>query len=149
MFTNVNTLEELKKEYRKLARKFHPDNGGSEEKMKELNNEFDRLSKMFSEKENKSFDADEYKNIIDVLSQYDVTIEIIGTWIWVRGNTYPIKAILSELGFSWGNKKKAWYWYEGEYKKRSKKEFTLDEIKNMHGCETVKKGSVNKCLLGA
>ena len=30
-FKNVNTIEELRKQYKDLLKKFHPDNGGSEE----------------------------------------------------------------------------------------------------------------------
>lgn len=33
-FTNCKTLEELRKEYKKLVKKNHPDMGGSEEEMK-------------------------------------------------------------------------------------------------------------------
>ncbi|GKX27857.1 molecular chaperone DnaJ [Vallitalea longa] len=150
MFSNVNTLEELKKEYRRLARKFHPDNGGSLEKMKELNNEFDRLSKTFSNQENVEFNSETFRNIINSLSQYDITIEIIGTWIWVSGNTYKIKDKLKELKFKWSRNKKSWYWYEGEYKKHTKKQFTMSDIKSMHGCKVVKQGTTtNTNFIGA
>ncbi|MGR9635292.1 hypothetical protein ACU82A_30375 [Bacillus cereus] len=36
--------------------------------------------------------ADTFQNIIDSISKYDdIEIEIIGVWIWITGNTYPIK----------------------------------------------------------
>lgn len=36
-FINVNTLEELRKQYKELLKKYHPDNGGSEEITKAVN----------------------------------------------------------------------------------------------------------------
>lgn len=44
-FTGVLTLEELHKRYIKLARQYHPDIGGNEEIMKEINAERDELQK--------------------------------------------------------------------------------------------------------
>ena len=37
------TLEELKKQYRKLVFQHHPDKGGDADKMKAVNNEYDAL----------------------------------------------------------------------------------------------------------
>ena len=43
-FNNINTLEELKKQYKKLAMKYHPDRpNGSEEIMKQVNNEYEKM----------------------------------------------------------------------------------------------------------
>ena len=42
-FTNINSFSDLKSQYRSLAMANHPDRGGSEEAMKAINAEFDRL----------------------------------------------------------------------------------------------------------
>lgn len=42
-FQNINTLDELRTAYRALLKKFHPDNGGSEEATKEINLEYEKL----------------------------------------------------------------------------------------------------------
>lgn len=41
-FSDCNTLDELKKKYRKLAMENHPDRGGDEDTMKKINDEYDR-----------------------------------------------------------------------------------------------------------
>ena len=42
-FKNIETLEDLKKQYRALAMQNHPDRGGDAETMKAINNEYDEL----------------------------------------------------------------------------------------------------------
>ena len=42
-FENVKTLDELKKQYRRLAMKYHPDMGGSTEAMQQINAEHDAI----------------------------------------------------------------------------------------------------------
>ena len=44
-FQGITTLKELRKEYRRLVVKHHPDNGGNEDVIKEINAEYDRLFK--------------------------------------------------------------------------------------------------------
>lgn len=44
-FQEITTLKELRKEYRRLVVKHHPDNGGSEDVIKEINSEYDILFK--------------------------------------------------------------------------------------------------------
>lgn len=51
-FINVNSLEELKKQYRKLALANHPDKGGKNEVMQEINVEFDVLFKIWKDSAN-------------------------------------------------------------------------------------------------
>lgn len=49
-FNNVTSLEDLKKQYRKLALANHPDKGGRTEVMQEINIEFDVLFKVWKDK---------------------------------------------------------------------------------------------------
>ena len=42
-FTNIHTLDELKREYRRLAFANHPDRGGDVETMKAINAEYEAM----------------------------------------------------------------------------------------------------------
>ena len=42
-FKNVQSMQDLKSQYKKLARVHHPDCGGDTQNMQALNNEFDAL----------------------------------------------------------------------------------------------------------
>ena len=48
---NIRTMEELRREYRKLMKENHPDVGGTEEAAKEINAEYDRLYAILSRQE--------------------------------------------------------------------------------------------------
>ena len=47
-FRGCNSLQELKKEYKKLLKINHPDNGGDLVTMQEINAEYAKLEKVFS-----------------------------------------------------------------------------------------------------
>ena len=145
-FQSVTNLEDLKKQYRKLSLKLHPDReGGNEKAFISMKAEYDTLFKLL-EKGKSTEEATAYTDIIDALMKYDLDIEIIGTWVWIAGNTYEIKDLIKELGFKWAAKKKMWYWHSGEYTRRSKKKFDISEIREMHGSEKVKTASKQRKL---
>ena len=157
-FKNVETLEELRKQYRDLLKKFHPDNGGSEEITKEINTEYEQLFKVLKNRheskgtgrtdseskksyENMKWNFEEDEKLRDILNKVihfeDITIEIIGSFIWISGNTYPYKKELKELGFKWASQKKNWYWHSESYVKKSHKNLSMDEIRNYYGSTEV------------
>ena len=50
-FNNVNTLEELRKQYKELLKKYHPDNpNGSTKATQEINAEYDNLFKVLKDR---------------------------------------------------------------------------------------------------
>ena len=129
-FKNIETLEQLRKAYKDLLKKYHPDNGGSEEITKAINSEYEQLfkvlknrhesktagteSKTSSYENNKySFEEDEkLREILQKIIHFEgVTIEICGSWIWLSGNTYQYRKEFKEIGFKWASTKKQWYWH--------------------------------------
>ena len=108
-FENVKTLDELKKQYRRLAMKYHPDMGGSTEAMQQINAEHDALFEMLKKQHNASADeyhqttetAAEFRDIIDFLMKFDdLEVELVGSWVWCGGNTKPHKDDLKAAGFT-------------------------------------------------
>ena len=51
-FANIETIADLKKEYRKLIKANHPDNGGDTWTMAEINNEYEKLFNLLKEGHN-------------------------------------------------------------------------------------------------
>ena len=145
-FSEVTGINEAKKVYKTLAKKLHPDVGGSEEEFKILNavyNDFIENKIYFSN--DFKIDLDLEKIISQILHFENITIELVGSWIWLSGDTKEIKDKLKELGFKWASKKKMWYY--GEMKGKSHGEKSLDEIKDKYGSKTFKKKENEKIAI--
>lgn len=142
-FENVSGINEAKKVYKTLAKKLHPDVGGSEEEFKILNSVYnDFIEHKIHFSNDSKIDIELEKIISQILHYEDITIELVGSWIWVSGNTKSIKDKLKELGFKWASKKKVWYY--GEMKGRNPKEKSLDEIKSKYGSTSFKSNEKKK-----
>ncbi len=144
------TLEELKAMYRALALKHHPDCGGDTEVMKIVNAEFETLfpglKNIHKNKDGETYQREttetpeHFRDIINSLLSLkmdSVDIELIGSFLWVSGNTRPYKDQIKALGFKWSQNKTAWYIAPEDYRKRSRKQFDMDEIRIMYGCSKV------------
>lgn len=158
-FNNVETLEELRRQYRDLLKKFHPDNkDGSTKATQEINAEYDKLfnvlknrheSKATDNKENNAktdfsnmkYDFSEDAKLREMLNKiihFDgITIEIIGNWLWINGNTYQYRKELKDLGFKFAGQKKSWYWHSEAFRKRSHKKLSMEDIRNYYGSTEV------------
>lgn len=148
-FKDCRTAEEVKAEYRKLCKLHHPDNGGDEETMKEVNAQFtaafNRLKNTHRKQDGTTWTAEagskaeshetpeEFIDIINRLMKHNLTIEIIGSFVWVSGDTKPVKDDLKSMNFKWHSKKLMWYLAPAWYSKKSKKDYSMEEIRDMFG----------------
>ena len=161
-FKGLNNLQELRKQYRDLLKKFHPDNGGNVADMQEINAEYDKLFKVLknthegkakgnskAETENGAkssyndnmYDWENDKALREALEKIiafeGIEIEIAGQWIWVSGNTYNYKKELKEIGFKWASQKKQWHFHTEIFRKKSRKSLSMDEIRGYYGSTKV------------
>ena len=125
--SNISTTEELRREYRRLAKLNHPDTGGDTEDMKQINAEYDRLYAILSRQEaqERHQGEQEYKDttedkaaedkairaVLDALVNVNATVEVVGCWVWVSEGSYPYRELLKSLGFKFAPKKRAWCWH--------------------------------------
>jgi len=135
-----NTMADIKAAYRTAAKKYHPDvNPNGLELMKIINSAFAFLKENINTwscdqgTEEQAID----KTISDLFDKIKgfagVTAEVCGSWLWLSGNTFEYKKALKSYGFRFAGKKKQWYWRPADYKKKSRKVFTMDEIRNTFG----------------
>ena len=154
-FNNVRTLSELRSQYKELLKRYHPDNGGSEESTKAINVEYEELFKVLKNRhengsdrkenttthQNMKYDFAEDAELRAALQKIicfgGIIIEICGSFIWVSGNTYQYKKEFKKFNFKWASQKKQWYWRPETYKKKSHKALSIEDIRNYYGSTRV------------
>ena len=150
-FAGIETLEELKKEYKRLALLHHPDRGGDTATMQDINAEYDSLfdgvKDFHKNKDGETYTkateetASEWREVISrllSLRMVGVDIEVIGSFLWVSGNTKPYREELKKMGMRWSQNKAAWYLSPPGYKRFSNREYSMDDIRTLYGSQRVK-----------
>ena len=145
-FNHCRTLDELKKEYRRLAMIHHPDHGGNPEIMKAINSEYKRAFETLKTQHNATAEEhkrtteapEEFINIINALVKIPgLIVELCGCWLWISGDTKPAREDLKAAGCRWSSSKKMWYWRhqeDGAHWSRGKK--SMGEIRAKYGSQT-------------
>lgn len=146
-FQFTDDINNLREQYRKLAKKYHPDLNPNvdENLMKEVNNEYEQLLSGIHTVNGKNYSYDAEKSwqskFIETLKLFasinGIFVEMIGNWIWISGETKPIKEKIKELGFKFSGKKLAWYWKNYIYFKQTNKKFQLDELRDIYGSRQI------------
>lgn len=154
----IDSFEQIKQAYKRMIQKYHPDRNAAGLHiaqainaaylfLKELNKEgkldsyFTRMAEEFQENKKQG-----NPGIAEVLSVAinkiihipGITIEVCGIWVWVSGDTKPIKDQLKQAGFLWHSKKGMWYFRPEESKYRRSKGFDMETIRMRYGSTTLR-----------
>lgn len=142
-FSNCQTLQEVKRKFKELAMLHHPDRGGNTAIMQEINNEYGSLIKnpAFSFAEQTEEEQEEFIKYPEIINQIigleGISIELIGNWIWLSGNTYPYRSQLKQIGLFFASKKVMWYYRPADYKSTNKSPKTIDYIRQKYGTDKI------------
>lgn len=148
-FEGLIGQEEIKARFKDLAKENHPDCGGCVDVMKEINKQYDDVLSGIYQKAGKSITEIEelLKNsqavrdkLCEIVLMPDVLVELCGEWLWVSGNTKPIKDKLKEAGFKWSKNKTAWYWranYQRKFWRGNHESWDIERIRNQYGSQKV------------
>ncbi len=135
-FRGCATAEEIRNLYRKLCKQVHPDLGPKEETetrtrlMQDLNAAYARWIAMAGQKEAfekarrqgkqppTAQDFSDRAKVDEAIRQAiekivileGIEIEVCGLWVWVSGDTRPVKEQLKAAGYRFAGDKKKWYY---------------------------------------
>lgn len=150
-FSSSMTVDEIKLEFRRLAKIHHPDLGGDLEEMKRLNAEFEDALKGIWRKEGYSEESCEnkYQAASESMAKAHelaaiastLSVEVCGVWVWVSGDTRTHKDALKAAGCRWSKDKGAWYWKPDWCRKSSHRVWSFDEIRSSFGSERAGAGN--------
>ena len=149
-FDNINSFMELKKEYKRLCFKLHPDLGGNKEEFQNMQNEYESIFDYWKNKNNETEEkkyhtsegVKDYKDIVEQLLKLGLDFDVVNNWIWIVANkdTYPVRDKISQLGFIYSKaKRKFWKDLSGAVTERtkgykSKKKYS--DITSKYGCKS-------------
>ena len=158
-FKNCDCIEEVKAQYRKLAMAHHPDKGGAECDMKEINLEYEELFKCLKDTHRSTREGgpatyqaetptaetpEDFINIVDQLFRLDgLTVELCGRWLWISGETLRHKESLRKMGCKWSRGKQKWSWHfpeDSAMSYKGKKPWSMERIRLQFGSDELKPG---------
>lgn len=136
-FTGYFKVEEVKKRFRDLAKQHHPDKNNnspeSTEIFKTIMNQYHSTLKAMSgqestdrktrkthtyyyKRETEQAIIDKINEILSIDGVY--LIMLVGTWIWLTGETKAIEDELTSIGMRWSTKRMMWSWHKPTGRKR-------------------------------
>lgn len=143
----INDIDALKKEYYKLAKKYHPDAGGTKEQFQNLQKEYEDLlnkllrgSKLSEEQKANEIILDEaIREIINnIIYLEGISVEVIGKWLWIgaaSGYNFdtPTYNALKNAGLSYIKKAGRPFMVYRGIESKSRGNLSMEEIRKKYG----------------
>jgi len=158
----VDGIDAIKKVYFRAALRHHPDRGGDLDIMKEINELYHNVLESlngrafsFEDASGKDrtytyhYNQKKEQSIIDKINETfaalgvvpNVALLLVGTWLWIEGETRPHKETLKALKYRWHSKRGRWYWHTPQRKRRFNSKASFADICSAHGCEEQQRAS--------
>jgi len=149
-FSHLHTVGEVKSEYRHLAKTHHPDRGGDTATMQRVNAEYHAKLESLNGQTSTGFDGKDHtyyynaeveQEVMDKIAELlgldlpGCEVELIGTWVWVSGDTKPVKDQLKAAGCRWHSKRQRWFWRRFTYRRRYSG-LSMSQLRNAYGSQT-------------
>jgi len=157
-FLNCYTVFEIKAKFRELAMMHHPDKGGDNDTMRAILEQYHDALRGVHGQTSYGSDGKEHtykynwaneegiaKKIQDILAlrMQNVDVALVGTWIWVSGNTKPHATRLGRkkdkqgnplgIGLTWHKKRCMWYWKPYKGRSRHDNKASFGDLANKYG----------------
>jgi hypothetical protein len=152
--STCSNVEQVKKLYKDLAKKYHPDINKElgQEPFKELSNAYIEILKMLDGSQRADGKTYKYSDVEEELVKkaYDiyrvcnpeVSVYIVGLWLWVEGKSYPFRTQLKELGLKWSASRSMWYY--GLVSSNGYHKGSFSAIAEKYGLEKVANNNIKK-----
>lgn len=94
------------------------------------------------EKKNNELTEDQVQELMNKIVQLkqlpDLVVDLMGSWLWVSGETKKNKEELKKLGCRWSKSKGSWYWHlDIDTHRWYRGRRTLIEIEAKYGKQTL------------
>lgn len=157
-------LDMVRARLRELAMLHHPDRGGDLRTMQDMLNEYHEVLKSFEGTKLKNhatgqeysyrYDAGKEGALADKLSEVfslklqNITVKLVGSWLWVEGATEGQKKVLRGVGLKLSKDHGRHFWHVGVDRGifRQKTGMQFDDIESRYGVER-REGEVRKQLV--
>jgi hypothetical protein len=154
-FSECKTQEEVKAEFKRLAKINHPDKGGNVEIMQMINAAYSiAIKRVLSgskftdeEVESEILSAEAYKNAVQsIINIEGIIIELCGSYIWVTpletDNFWSFWPEMKKAGYLFAKVKKQFYFRTEEHSsKGNTKTLSSEQIASKYGRRVINAGS--------